>query len=388
MTLKYRAAAAALGCLALAVVLPAVAATPPTWQAVAKIPGIVDVGGPRADGWLVVMGSAKLWLVDPLGAATPYPGTYADDRGAEAYLTVIPPPPPGAPGIAAGCSFSPGDLYILRLHSPLGITKVDIHGAKSTFAAIPNVTALNAITFDTNGSFGGRLVVTGTAGAGKSEVATVDCAGTVSVITRTAPTMEGGVAIAPKGFGAFAGMLIGPDEVSGNIYAVAADGTSQTVVASGLPKGTDIGVEGLGFVPHGWHGNLYFADRITKGNPHPGTDSLLQLTSDSLTGLGVKEGDLLSATEGGATLIDVRCAASCTVQPLITKATSAHGEGHLVFTGATPVLPSPSPTPVASKGSGSTGIAPQVAVAIAIVAVVVLVATVVLVLLDLRSQGR
>ncbi len=145
----------------------------------------------------------------------------------------------------------------------------------------------------------------------------------------------------------------------------------------------------MGFVPHGWHGNVYFADRITKGNPHPGTDNLLALTSDSLTGLGVKEGDLLSATEGGATLIDVRCTTTCTVQPLITIATKAHGEGHLIFTGATPVEPSPSPGASAQPAtSGRTGDAPTVFLVAALTAaVVVIVLAVVLVLRDLRAQG-
>ena len=383
-------ASAAIVCLGFVHALAASAAAPPAWQPVAKIAGVVDVGGPRADGWLVVMGAGKLWLVDPLGAATPYPGTYGDDRTAEAYLALVPQLPPAASTSTAGCSFQSGDVYVLRLHAPLGLNRVDAHGQKSAFASIPNVTGLSGITYDTGGSFGYRILVTGTAGAGKSEVAAIDCAGTVSVITRAAPTVEGGLEIAPRSFGAFGGMLIAPDELSGNIYAIGADGTSRTVVASGLPKGADIGVEAVGFVPHGWHGSLYYADRLTKGNPHPGTDNLLALTSGSFTGLGVQEGDLLSVTEGGATLIDVRCTASCTVQTLIASATRAHGEGHLVFTGATPVEPSPTPKAGAQPAtSGRTGDAPAgFLVAAVIAALVVIVLAVVLVLRDLRAQGR
>jgi hypothetical protein len=146
----------------------------------------------------------------------------------------------------------------------------------------------------------------------------------------------------------------------------------------------------VGFVPHGWHGSLSFADRITKGSPHPGTDNLLALTSDSLAGLGVKEGDLLSATEGGATLIDVRCAATCTVLPIITSPTKAHGEGHLIFTGATPVEPSPSPLASAQPATGGrTGDAPTVFLVAAVTAgLVVIVLAVMLVVRDLRAQGR
>ena len=383
-------ASAALVCFGLAYTAVTASAAPLAWQPVATIPGVVDVGGPRADGWLVVMGIGKLWLVDPLGAATPYPGVYGDDKGAEAYLTVVPKLPAAALSATAGCSFQTGDVYVLRLHAPLGLNRVDSRGQKTAFASIPNVTALSGITFDTGGAFGYRILVTGTAGPGKTEVAAIDCAGTVSVITRTAPTVEGGLDIAPATFGAFARMLIAPDELSGNIYAIGADGSAQTVVASGLPKGGDIGVEAVGFVPHGWHGNVYYSDRVTKGSPHPGDDKLLALTSDSLAGLGVQEGDMLSATEGGATLISVRCAATCTVQKLITIATRAHGEGHLVFTGATPVEPSPSPGPSAQPAtSGRTGDAPTVFLVAAVTAgLVVVVLAVVLVVRDLRAQGR
>jgi len=384
--LRRLGASAALVCLVLAHAFAVSAAAPPAWQLVTKIAGVVDVGGPRADGWLVVMGAGKLWLVDPLGAATPYPGVYGDDKTAEAYLTVVPQLPPAAVTSAAGCSFQRGDVYVLRLHAPLGLNRVDAHGQKTAFATIPNVTSLSGITFDTGGAFGYRIVVTGVAGPGKSEVAAIDCAGTVSVITRSAPTVEGGLDIAPPSFGAFGGMLIAPDELSGNIYAIGADGSSRTVAASGLAKGADIGVEAVGFVPHGWHGNVYFADRFTKGNPHPGTDNLLALTSDSLAGLGVREGDMLSATEGGATLIDVRCTATCTVQPLITTATRAHGEGHLIFTGATPVEPSPSPSAQPAT-SGRTGDAPTAFLLAAVTAaLVVIVLAAVLVLRDLRAQ--
>ena len=389
MTLKYRAALAVAGCLVFAHALPAAAATPPAWSPVAKIAGVVDVGGPRADGWLVVMGTGKLWLVDPLGAATPDPGSYGDDKTAETYLTVVPELPRAAATSTAGCSFARGDVYVLRLHAPFGLNKVDGQGVKTAFANIPNVTALNGIALDTGGAFGYRLLVSGPVGNGKTEIAAVDCAGAVTVITRAAPALEGGIEVAPKSFGAFGGMLIAPDEVSGNIYAIAPDGTTKTVVASGLPKGADIGVEAVGFVPHGWHGSLYYSDRISKGNPHPGTDNLLALTSDSLSSLGVTEGDLLSATEGGATLIDVRCSATCTVQALITTATKAHGEGHLTFTGATPVPPSPSPQasprPATSARSGE---APTYLLVAAVAAgLIVIVLAVILVLRDLRAQG-
>lgn len=392
MTLKYsrRAATAILACLAGAQVMAVSAANPaPVWQPVAKIGGIVDLAGPRADGWLVAAGAGKLYLVDPLGAVTPFaqgPDGYADDKGAEAYLTVVPKLPAGATSGAA-CTWQQGDVYVLRLHAPLGLTKVDIHGVKSAFASIPNVAGLSGITFDSVGTFGYRLVVTaGISGGKSSEVAAIDCAGKVSVITRAAPVVEGGIEVAPKTFGSFGGMLIAPDELSGNIYAVGADGKSQRVAASGLPKGSDIGVEAVGFVPPAWRGNVYYSDRATPGNPHPGTDNVLMLDSGTLGYAGLQAGDLLSVTEGGTTLVAVRCAASCTVTPLITKATTAHGEGHLVFTNPPPA-PSPSPSASPSAAAAHSPNGPDLfVVGVVIVALVVLVVAAVLVLLDLRGR--
>ena len=59
-------AAILLGFMALASAAPAAAARP-AWQRVATVPGIFDIGGPRRDGWLVVAGAGKLYLVDPAG---------------------------------------------------------------------------------------------------------------------------------------------------------------------------------------------------------------------------------------------------------------------------------------------------------------------------------
>ena len=81
--------------------------------------------------------------------------------------------------------------------------------------------------------------------------------------------------VAPPTFGAYGGDLIVPDELSGNIIAVTAEGTTQVVARSGLPSGGDIGVESAGFVPVGFlkGGAAYLADRATADNAHAGTDS-------------------------------------------------------------------------------------------------------------------
>src|SRR5437870_1806944 len=95
----------------------------------------------------------------------------------------------------------------------------------------------------------------------------IDCNGSVENITRSAPRTEGGIEVAPKDFGAFGGALIAPDELGGNIYAIAADGSSKVVLASGLPAGGDIGVESAGFIPPGMDsgGEVFYSDRLTPG---------------------------------------------------------------------------------------------------------------------------
>ena len=97
-------------------------------------------------------------------------------------------------------------------------------------------------------------------------------------------------------------------------------------------------------------GAAYYSDRLTPGNAHPGTDHLLRLTSDSLGAAGVQEGDMLVATEGGASLIAIRCGSSCSIVPVVSTATKAHGEGHLTFTVNAPP-PSPTPAPPVVKQS-------------------------------------
>jgi hypothetical protein len=174
--------------------------------------------------------------------------------------------------------------------------------------------------------------VTSTAGT-KTSVYALDCRGHVSTITRDAPKVEGGIAVAPPTFGRFAGDLIAPDENSGRVYAIAPDGRAQLVAASGLPHGGDIGVESLGFVPAGFGGDwsALVADRLTPGNPHPGDDVVLRLSGTTLASAGVRPGDLLVATEGGARTDAITCTASCRIRHVADGPSVAHLEGHLVF---------------------------------------------------------
>ena len=174
--------------------------------------------------------------------------------------------------------------------------------------------------------------------ADRTFVLAVDCLGGHSVITDTAPFVEGGYAIAPT-TNPFSGSLIAPDEFTGQIWAIAPDGGVQLVLAPELPTGGDIGVESLGFVPPGFisgGGAAYLADRGTPGNPFPGTDTILRLTAASLASAGVLDGDLLVSTEGGGLTIAVRCdAASCTSFPVAhgpAASTVGHIEGRITVT--------------------------------------------------------
>lgn len=344
--MKYLAALAA-GCLAL---WPAVVSAAPAWEQWQPVKGVLDLDGPRTDGSLLAAGAGALYLVDAQGHQTPFatgPGGYHEVSSGEQYLAVS---HGGAVG-AAGCSFTPDETFILRLRVPIGLIRVSAGGEDSgSFANLTGVSTLNGIAFDNTGGFDHRLLVTGPSG-GKTVVFAVDCNGGVQVITRSAPAVEGGLAVAPSTFGSFAGDLIAPDENSGKIFAIAPDGKVSTLARPSLPVGGDIGVESVGFVPPGLitrGGAVYYADRATPGNPHPGTDNILRLASTDLVAAGVQEGDLLAATEGGASLVAVHCQSSCAVVPVVTLATRAHGEGHIAFT-VTPPPPSPSPAPVANR---------------------------------------
>jgi len=95
-----------------------------------------------------------------------------------------------------------------------------------------------------------------------------------------------------------------------------------------------------------------------------------------LVAAGVQDGDLLAATEGGASLIAVRCAATCRVITVIGSPGAAHGEGHIVFTLTQQPSPIPSATlvPSATPAASSSAVgaaAPMIGVAAAVLAALV-----------------
>src|SRR3984893_317000 len=329
------------------------ATTSLSWQPWKHLSAVFDLVGPRSDGKLVAAAGGQLFLVTRDGTITPFAdgsNGYHVASGPESYIALS----PGLHVSAASCDFARDDLFVLRPSNPLGITRVASSGRATSFAAITGVDTLNGIVFDTVGRFDHRLLVTGPHNQ-QSTVLAIYCKGGIVPITDAAPPLEGGLAVAPLGFGTHAGELIAPDENSGVMLAISATGHSSVLVASGIPHGGDIGVESAAFVPPGFSagGTAYVADRATANNPHAGTDTILRLAATDLAQAGVREGDLLVAAEGGGVMVDVRCATTCTSTTIVPTGTTAHIEGHLVLVADQP-QPTPTPLPAVTQ-LGSTG---------------------------------
>ena len=296
--------------------------------------GVVDLAGPRGDGSFIVAAAGRLFTLSRAGALQPFargPGGYSTPIGPEPYIT----PAGDEPVAGTRCSFGGGMIFALQPGAHPGVIGIGADGRARRFVSLPAGAAPNGITFDSTGRFGHRLLVTARE-HGATAVLAIDCAGGIHTITGHAPAMEGGIAVAPASFGRYGGDLVAPNETSGRVFAIAPDGAVATLAVSGLPHGGDIGVESAGFVPPGFGagGAAYLADRFSKGNRHPGTNSILRLPGSELMKAGVRPGDLLVATEGGARTIAVRCASSCTVRYIAAGPAVSHGEGHIAFTGA------------------------------------------------------
>jgi hypothetical protein len=262
---------------------------------------------------MILAAAGRLWTLDRAGHVRRFAPAYRSPGGEEPYVALSP----------GGC-FGRDTVYAIRLAAGRGITAVTAAGHVHRFASIGAPGLIDGITF----GFGGRLLVTVQAGA-RTTVVAIDCRGVARIVTRSAPRVEGGIAVAPASFGAFAGDLIGSDEQTGRIFAVTPAGRSTLVARSGLPPGGDIGVESEGFVPAGSGLDALLSDRRTPGNPHPGDDLVLRIPVASL---GVRAGDLLVATEGGGRTDAVRCARSgCSVREVAAGPAIAHGEGHIAF---------------------------------------------------------
>ena len=297
------------------------------WRAIAHVPAVVDVAGRRADGRFVLASHGGLFLLRRGGAPTPFArGGYAGTPG-EPYIALsrnrrLP---------RAGCSFRRDDVYALDPAQP-GITLIDRTGKARRFLELPAGSFPSAIAFDTVGRFGYRLLVAAVI-ANRTSLYAVDCRGRSRLIVQDAPKVEGGAAVAPTSFGRFAGQLIAADEVSGRVYAFGAGGRVRTVARPGVPRGGDIGVEALGFVPGSFtrRGAAFMADLGAPGSPTQGSDSLLMLSGRAVARAGVRPGDLLVATEGGGVTLSIRCKRRCVARRIGRALDSTHAEGHIAF---------------------------------------------------------
>jgi hypothetical protein len=279
----------------------------------------LDLAGPRRDGAMIAEAAGRLGVVSRSGKASALLVGYRSPGGEEPYIALAP----------AGC-FGRGTIYAIRLRQGRGVTAVAVGRGVRRFASITAPGLIDGIAFDQTGGFGHRLLVSVNAGL-RTTVVAIDCHGNVQTITGRAPRVEGGIAVAPSTFGRFGGDLIAPDEQGGRVFAITPRGRSLLVANSGLPHGGDIGVESAGFVPRG---RFYavLADRLTPGNPHPGDDVLLRLGSAPLAAAGVRPGDLLVATEGGARTDAIRCGPrTCQVRHVADGPAIAHAEGHIAF---------------------------------------------------------
>jgi len=319
------------GCGASSTASPPTASVAAHWEPFRHLHGVVDLSGRRADGRLSVSAGGRLFLLRPGRAPVPFargPGGYRAGAGDEPYIAVS----PSGTAVGGSCSFPGDDVYALVLGSHPGVDVVDRHGHARRFADLPGGETPTGIAFDTVGRFGGRLLVVGAAG-NTTQVFALDCQGRVQVLTRSGPRVEGGIVVAPLSFGRYGGQLIAPDEKSGRVVAIDQRGGARTIARSGLATGSDVGIESAGFVPRGFTraGAAYLADRGAPGSAHPGTDSILILRGTALARAGVRPGDLLVASEGGAETIAVRCRTTCTVRHVADGPRVAHAEGHIAF---------------------------------------------------------
>ena len=307
--------------------------TPAHWVRFRHLAGVVDLAGPAGDGSFVVAAGGHLFTLSRGGDLQPFA------QGHHGYATAVGPEPyiamaSGEKVAGAHCSFGSGTVFALEPGADPGIMAISTDGRAHRFASLPAGDRPTGIAFDTTGGFGHRLLVT-VRSPYSGVLLAISCTGAVGAVAAPAPVVEGGIAVAPPSFGRYSGDLVAANESSGRIYAFGPDGSVATLAVSGLPHGGDIGVESAGFVPPGFAAGdgAYLADRYSRGNPHPGTNSILRLPGAELIKAGVRAGDLLVATEGGARTIMVRCASSCTVHYIADGPAISHAEGHIVFTG-------------------------------------------------------
>src|SRR5262249_39604750 len=181
------------------------------WQEGVHIPGVFDVVGPRSDGRLVAATNGGLYLLDAAGRLTHFAPSYSP-VGSEAYIAMS----PGLTDDASHCAFARDAIAALDVGpSNPGVILISPAAQVSRLANVTNVTALFGITFAGTGRFGHRILVVGAAPGGHTQISAIDCLGRVTTVGVVNVPLEGGIAVAPSTFGAFAGQLIAPNELDG-----------------------------------------------------------------------------------------------------------------------------------------------------------------------------
>ena len=303
-----------------------------TWTGLRHLTRVIDLAGPNAQGTIVAIANGRLDALTSSGSIHRFAPGYSVSAGLEVYITMS----SGQHVSGAGCSWPAGDLYALDLSSTPGVSVVTPQGSVSHLASLPTQTGLeNGITFDTTGRFGHRLLITSTISLKTTSVYAISCNGQVQVLTRHGPRVEGGMVVAPPGFGRFGGDLLAADEYSGNLYAFAPDGRASVVVHTNIPTGRDTGIEGLGVVPATYAQALVSDRSYPPDRSHPGDNLILHVTQAALSAAGVRPGEVLAVAEAGARTAVISCGATaCHARDIGHGPHAAHVEGHVAFSNA------------------------------------------------------
>jgi len=312
--------------LVVAVVLVALAApTPaapeqPAWRQFAHVPGIVDVVKLH-DGSLAVSTRSGLFAVSGT-TLQPFAPAFKPVAGGEQYAVAV----DAYRARGSRCSWRRDDVYVLDASAKPGIVRVRRDAQPVRFVDLPRGAFPSGIAWDDVGRFAHRLLVTSVV-KDKTTVYAVDCRRRRALVVRNAPHLEGGIVVAPAGFGRFGGSLLAADELTSTIYALTPGGAVRVVARPSVRSGPDLGIESLGFARAAGQ-SAYLADLGAPGSPTPGTDGLLTLAP------GLAPGTLLAASEGGAATVAVTCATTCAAREVASGPAETHGEGHVVFAAA------------------------------------------------------